>query len=175
MMLPWLGLLFSIRKRAILMEKPRKAREEKKPSGPPASYLQHRDQIPTSPTHSPHAKSHGRSLRDPSNNNNDEYHYPISVGNLVSSALNYLPYWNIECLGGVFAVTDSPAAPIPSTTTLLAPGKKGSQTGIKNIYGKTPVPERSYEIDPLFAGTSCLGRVPVFLANGVSPGHSLSD
>ena len=78
------------------------------------------------------AKSHGRSLRDINNNNNDDHHYPIKVGNLVSPGLNYMLYWNIECLGGAFAVTNSLAVSTPSTMTL-------------------------------------------FLTNGVSPGHSLSD
>ena len=92
MMFFWLRLLFSIRKRAIMIEKPEKekGREEKKSSGPGANYLQHRDQIPTSPTHPLHAGSHGRSLRDLNNNNG--HHYPIGIGDLIPSRMNYMPY-----------------------------------------------------------------------------------
>ena len=86
--------------------------------GPRSSLLQYHDQIPTSPTHLQHASSHSRSLRD-LNNNNDDHHYPISVGNLVLSGLNRMPYWSIECLESVFVVTGSPAVPIPSTMTLF--------------------------------------------------------
>ena len=68
-----------------------------------------------------HSSSHGRSLRG-LNNNNGDHHCFVSVGSLITSSLNRIPYWNIECLEGVFAVADLPGPSIPSMTLFFTNG-----------------------------------------------------
>ena len=71
----------------------------------------------------------------------NDHHYPISLGNLIPSGLNCVPYWNIECLEGVFVVTDPPGVPIPSTrrlflTNSVSPGRSPSDWSEIGKLGK---------------------------------------